>query len=45
MIPVLLGQGRRLFEHMPPDHIELDLLRAVEGQDAQHPRYRFRAPG
>lgn len=45
VVPVLLGQGRRLFEHMPPDHIELDLLRALEGQDAQHLRYRVRAPG
>src|SRR5829696_3310200 len=29
LIPVLLGQGRRLFENMPPDHIELELLRAL----------------
>jgi hypothetical protein len=24
LMPVLLGQGRRLFEGLPPDHIELD---------------------
>jgi dihydrofolate reductase len=26
LMPVLLGQGRRLFEDMPPGHIELELL-------------------
>jgi dihydrofolate reductase len=26
--PVLLGQGRRLFDDLPPEHIELDLVRA-----------------
>ena len=45
LMPVLLGQGRRLFENMPPDHIELELLRAVDGPDVQHLRYRVRAEG
>src|SRR5215207_1706512 len=27
--PVLLGQGRRLFDELPPEHIELDLVRAL----------------
>jgi RibD C-terminal domain len=27
LVPVLLGQGRRLFEDMPPGHIELDTIR------------------
>ena len=31
LVPVLLGQGRRLFENMRPDHIELELLRAWTG--------------
>ena len=31
LMPVLLGQGRRLFEDLPPDHIELELLRALDG--------------
>jgi dihydrofolate reductase len=39
-IPVLLGQGRRLFDNMPPDHIELELLRALEGRGVTHLRYR-----
>jgi dihydrofolate reductase len=45
LVPVLFGQGRRLFEDMPPDHIELALLRAVDGPDVQHLRYRVRAEG
>jgi dihydrofolate reductase len=45
LVPVLLGQGRRLFENMPRDHIELELLRAVDGPGVQHLRYRVRAEG
>jgi dihydrofolate reductase len=40
LMPVLLGQGRRLFEGMPPDHIELELLRALDGPGVLHLRYR-----
>jgi len=40
LVPVLLGQGRRLFDGLPPDHIELELLRALEGSDVLHLRYR-----
>ena len=32
LMPVLLGQVRRLFEDLPPDHIELELLRAWTGR-------------
>jgi dihydrofolate reductase len=42
LMPVLLGQGRRLFEDMPPDHVELDLLRALDGPGVLHLRYRVR---
>ena len=42
---VLLGKGRRLFEDMPPDHIELELLRALEGPGVLHLRYRVRSAG
>ncbi len=45
LVPVLLGQGRRLFENMPPDHVELELLRAVDGPGVQHLRYRVRSEG
>jgi dihydrofolate reductase len=45
LIPVLLGQGRRLFEDMPPGHIELELLRALDGPGVLHLRYRVLAAG
>jgi len=43
LIPVLLGQGRRLFENLPPDHVELELLRVVDAPGVQHLRYRVRS--
>jgi dihydrofolate reductase len=39
-IPVLLGQGRRLFDHLDPDHIELELARIVDAPGVTHLRYR-----
>jgi dihydrofolate reductase len=41
-IPVLLGQGRRLFDHLDPDHIELELARIVDAPGVTHLRYRVR---
>lgn len=43
IVPVLLGQGRRLFENMPPEHVELELVRTLVGQGLLHTRYRVRA--
>jgi dihydrofolate reductase len=40
LVPVLLGEGRRLFEHLGADHIELDPIRVVEGRGVTHLRYR-----
>jgi len=40
LAPVLLGGGRRLFDALGPDHIELELIRRLEGRDATHLRYR-----
>jgi dihydrofolate reductase len=37
--PVLLGQGRRLFEGLPPEHIELTLIRSLEDPGVLHLRY------
>jgi dihydrofolate reductase len=45
LIPVLLGQGEPLFEDMPSDHIELELLRAADGPGVTHLRYRVRTAG
>ena len=32
LVPVLLGQGRRLFEKLSPEHIELERTRVLEGE-------------
>jgi dihydrofolate reductase len=42
VVPVLLGAGRRLFDGLPPDHVELDLVRALDGPNVQHLHYRVR---
>ncbi|MGH3099110.1 MAG: dihydrofolate reductase family protein, partial [Streptosporangiales bacterium] len=51
VVPVLPGQGRRLFDHLPAERIELDLVRllttpAVEepAQRVTHLRYRVHHP-
>jgi dihydrofolate reductase len=41
LVPVLLGQGRRLFDHLGPEHIELERTRILEGEaGVTHMRYR-----
>jgi dihydrofolate reductase len=40
LIPVLLGEGRRLFEHLGADHIELEPIRVLDGPGVTHLRYR-----
>ena len=42
LVPVLLGEGRRLFEHLGADHIELEPVRIAEGSGVTHLRYRVR---
>ena len=42
LIPVLLGQGRRLFDTLGPEHIELERTRVLEGDGVTHLRYRVR---
>jgi dihydrofolate reductase len=42
LIPVLLGQGRRLFDHLGPEHIELERTGVLEGDGATHMHYRVR---
>src|SRR5690349_15655343 len=51
VVPVLLGQGRRLFDNLPPEHIELDPIRRLTAsnledptQHVMHLRYRIRRP-
>jgi dihydrofolate reductase len=41
VIPVLLGQGRRLFDNLGPQHIELERTRILEGEGGvTHMHYR-----
>jgi dihydrofolate reductase len=41
LVPVLLGQGRRLFDNVDPEHIELERTRILEGESGvTHMRYR-----
>jgi dihydrofolate reductase len=40
LIPVLLGQGRRLFDGLGPEHIELERTRVLEGDGVTHLHYR-----
>lgn len=42
--PVLLGQGRRLFDDLPPEHIELNLVRALEAPGVLRLRYEVQHP-
>ncbi len=51
VVPVLLGQGRRLFDNLPAEHIDLDLVRRLTTPDDQelarhvmHLRYRVHHP-
>jgi dihydrofolate reductase len=49
VVPVLLGRGRRLFDHLAAERVELELVRQVRtrevddpGQHVLHLRYRIR---
>ncbi|TCO51544.1 dihydrofolate reductase [Kribbella antiqua] len=50
VVPVLLGQGRRLFDHLPAERVELELVRQLATgdevdppQQVLHLRYRLRS--
>jgi dihydrofolate reductase len=40
LVPVLLGEGRRLFEHLGADHTDLELTRVLEAPGVVHLHYR-----
>lgn len=42
LIPVLLGQGRRMFDHLGLDHTELEPVRIIDAPRVTHLRYRVR---
>ncbi|MEU7813625.1 dihydrofolate reductase family protein [Pseudonocardia sp. NPDC049154] len=45
LVQVLLGEGRRLFDHLDGQRTELELLRRIDGRDVVHLRYRVHRPG
>jgi dihydrofolate reductase len=46
VVSVLLGQGRRLFDYLDPEHIELERVRVLGGEHGvTHLRYRVRRGG
>jgi dihydrofolate reductase len=41
VVPVLFGQGRRLFDNLPPEHVELERTRVLQGEGGvTHLHYR-----
>ena len=50
VVPILLGQGRRLLNNLPAERVELDLIRRMTTSDVEpaqhvmHLRYRVRRP-
>ncbi len=40
VVPVLFGQGRRLFDNLDPKQIELERTRVLEGDGVTHMHYR-----
>jgi dihydrofolate reductase len=41
VVPVLFGQGRRPFDGLPAEQMELERIRVLEGEDGvTHVRYR-----
>jgi dihydrofolate reductase len=40
LVPVLLGAGTRLFDHLGPEHIELERTEAIESPHVTHLRFR-----
>lgn len=41
VVPVLLGQGRRLFDHLRSEPVDLELVRVASTPEVQHLRYRL----
>ena len=42
LVPVLFGEGRRLFEHLGVGQRELEPIRVLQGDGVTHLRYRVR---
>jgi dihydrofolate reductase len=42
LVPVLLGVGTRLFDHLRPEHIELERTATIESPHVTHLRFRVK---
>jgi dihydrofolate reductase len=42
VVPLLLGAGVRLFDHLGPDPIQLEQIRVIESEGVTHLRFRVR---
>lgn len=42
LVPVLLGEGRRLFDGLGTEHVELETVAVARGREVTHLRYRVR---
>jgi dihydrofolate reductase len=42
LVPVLFGQGRRRFDNLAPEQIELERIRVLEGDGVTHMHYRVK---
>jgi dihydrofolate reductase len=40
LVPVLLGDGRRLFDHISAEQIELEITRVIESPEVTHIKFR-----
>jgi dihydrofolate reductase len=45
LVPVLLGNGRRLFDALGLEQIELELVRVLDAPGVLHLRYQVKAAG
>lgn len=45
LVQVLLGDGRRLFDHLEGKRTELELVRRLDDRDVTHLRYQVHRPG
>ncbi len=41
LVPMLLGSGTRMFEHLGSEHIQLEIVEVIETSTATHLRYRI----
>ena len=41
LVPVLLGEGKRLFEHLGSEPTELEITNVIQSKEVTHLRFRI----